>query len=60
MNELSQDAIFIQGVTQLAEKYGVKVNIDFDNYRIDFDGEPTDEVALAQELEEMFGRYAYG
>ena len=60
MNELSQDAIFIQGVTQLAEKYGVKVNIDFDNYRIDFDGEPTDEVALAQELEEMFGGYAYG
>jgi len=58
MLQLDQDTLFIQGVTQLAEKYGVKIDIDFDNYHIDFSGEPTDEVALAQELEEMFGRYA--
>ena len=45
-------------MTQLAAKYGVTVDIDFDNYHINFDGEPTDEVALAQELEEMFGRYS--
>ena len=53
-----EDHLFIQGVTQLAEKYNCKIDIDFDNYHINFDGEPTDEVALAQELEEMFGKYA--
>ena len=58
MTQLDQDTLFIQGVTQLAEKYGVKVKIDFDKYQIDLDGEPTDEVALAQELEEMFGMYS--
>lgn len=59
MTELSQDELFIQGVTQLADKYGVKISIDFNNYHINFDGEPTDEVALAQELEEIFGKYSY-
>ena len=58
MTQLDQETLFIQGVTQLAAKYGVEVKIDFDNYRIDFDGEPTDEVAMAIELEDMFGGMA--
>ena len=56
--KLSQDELFIQGVTQLADKYGMKIDIDFDNYHINLSGEASDEVALAQELEEMFGKYA--
>ena len=54
------DTLFIQGVTQLAAKYGVEVRIDFDNYLIDFQGECTDEMALALELDEMFGKMAAG
>ena len=56
--ELDQETLFIQGTTQLAEKYGVKIDIDFDNYMINIDGEPTDEVAMAIEIEDMFGDMA--
>ena len=47
-------------MTQLAEKYGVKIAIDFDKYQIDISGEPTDEIAMAieLELEDMFGGMA--
>ena len=55
---IDQETLFIQGVTQLAEKYGVKIAIDFDKYQIDINGEPTDEVAMAIELEDMFGGMA--
>lgn len=52
------EALFIQGITQLADKYGVKIEIDFDNYHISFDGECSDEMALAVELDKMFGSVA--
>ena len=55
---IDQEALFIQGITQLADKYGVKIDIDFDNYMINIDGEPTDEVAMAIEIEDMFGDMA--
>ena len=55
---IDQETLFIQGVTRLAEKYGVKINIDFDKYQIDISGEPTDEVAMAIEFEDMFGGMA--
>ena len=58
MAELDQETLFIQGITQLAEKYGVKIDIDFDNYTIAVDGEPTDEVAMAIEIDDMFGGMA--
>ena len=55
---IDQEALFIQGITQLADKYGVTIDIDFDNYTINVDGEPTDEVAMAIEIEDMFGGMA--
>ena len=55
---IDQEALFIQGITQLAEKYGVTIDIDFDNYTIAVDGEPTDEVAMAIEIDDMFGGMA--
>ena len=55
---IDQETLFIQGVTQFAEKYGVKIAIDFDKYQIDINGEPTDEVAMAIEIEDMFGGMA--
>ena len=55
---IDQEALFIQGITQLAEKYGVTIDIDFDKYTIAVDGEPTDEVAMAIEIDDMFGRMA--
>ena len=55
---IDQETLFIQGITQLAEKYGVKIDIDFDNYTINVDGEPTDEVAMAIEIDDMFGGMA--
>ena len=55
---IDQETLFIQGVTQLAEKYGVKIDIDFDKYQIDISGDPTDEVAMAIEIEDMFGGMA--
>ena len=55
---IDQEALFIQGITQLAEKYGVKIDIDFDNYTIIVDGEPIDEVAMAIEIDDMFGGMA--
>ena len=55
---IDQETLFIQGITQLAEKYGVKIDIDFDNYTINVDGEPTDEVAMAIEIDNMFGGMA--
>ena len=55
---IDQETLFIQGVTQLAEKYGVKIDIDFDKYQIDISGEPTDEVAMAIEIDDMFGEMA--
>ena len=56
--DIDQETLFIQGITQLAEKYGVKIDIDFDNYTIIVDGEPTDEVAMAIEIDDMFGGMA--
>jgi len=58
MTQLDQETLFIQGITQLAEKYGVTIDIDFDNYTINVDGEPTDEVAMAIEIDDMFGGMA--
>ena len=55
---IDQEALFIQSITQLAEKYGVKIDIDFDKYTINVDGDPTDEVAMAIEIEDMFGDMA--
>ena len=55
---IDQETLFIQGITQLAEKYGVKIDIDFDNYTINVDGEPTDEVAMAIDIDDMFGGMA--
>ena len=55
---IDQETLFIHGITQLAEKYGVKIDIDFDNYTINVDGEPTDEVAMAIEIDDMFGGMA--
>ena len=55
---IDQEALFIQSITQLAEKYGVKIDIDFDKYTINVDGEPTDEVAMAIEIDDMFGGMA--
>jgi len=58
MTQLDQETLFIQGITQLAEKYGVTIDIEFDNYTINVDGEPTDEVAMAIEIDDMFGGMA--
>ena len=55
---IDQETLFIQGITQLALKYGVTIDIDFDNYTINVDGEPTDEVAMAIEIDDMFGGMA--
>ncbi len=54
---MMDDALLIQTVQQLAEKHNVKVEIDFDTYHVMFDGELQDELALALELEEIFGDY---
>ena len=58
MTQLDQETLFIQGITQLTEKYGVTIDIDFDNYTINVNGEPTDEVAMAIEIDDMFGGMA--
>ena len=55
---IDQETLFIQGVTQLAEKYGVTIDIDFDNYTINVDDASTAEVAMAIEIEDMFGGMA--
>ena len=55
---IDQETLFIQGITQLADKYGVKIDIDLDKYTINVDGEPTDEVAMAIEIDDMFGGVA--
>lgn len=57
MNELDHETFFVQSVLQLADKYGIKAIIDYENHNVDFQGE-CDEMALAQELEEIFGKYA--
>jgi len=54
------DALLIQTVQQLGEKYNVKVEIDFENFYVNFDGELEDELALAIELEDIFGDYIQG
>jgi len=57
MEGLQIEALFVQTVLQLAEKYGVTAEIDYENNNVNFVGD-CDDVALAQELEEVFGRYA--
>ena len=51
------ETLFIQSILQLADKYGVRAVIDYENHNVDFIGE-CDELALAHELEEIFGKYA--
>ena len=55
--ELDTETLFVQTVLRLGDKYGIKVNIDFDNYIVNFDGDG-DCAGLARELEELFGNYA--
>ena len=50
-------ALFVQAILQLAEKHGVKADIDFETNTVNFDGEPEDETALALELDELFGSF---
>ncbi|MFX0194516.1 MAG: hypothetical protein ACFFCW_00215 [Candidatus Hodarchaeota archaeon] len=46
MGELNHEALFIQTVLQLADKYGVKAEIDYDNCYVNFKGD-CDQEALA-------------
>jgi hypothetical protein len=55
-NPQDPETLFIQSVIQLADKYNVRAIIDWENKNIDFQGD-CDEVALAQELEDLFGQY---
>ena len=57
MKQPDHEALFIQTVKQLADKYGVEAIFDFNNNTIEFEGE-CDETALAIELEDIFGEYA--
>ena len=57
MTQPDPEALFIQTVKQLADKYGVEAIFDFDNHHVKFKGE-CDETALAIELEDIFGEYA--
>jgi len=55
------EAMFVQAVLNLAKKYGVVANIDFDRKTVNFEGEfkdGTDEADLARELSEMFDYFA--
>ena len=53
---ITEEALMVMRVQQLADKYKVKVKFDFDNYTINFDGEVENEIELAREVGEFFER----
>lgn len=53
---ITDEALMVMRVQQLAEKYKVKAKFDFDTNTINFDGEIGNEIELARELVDFFER----